>query len=122
MEKMQTFGFRLRRILIHKVFFVIMYFIERIDATKFLGIILDRKLGFKGHVDTLSKKLSCAIVAIKKVRFFLPYFVLEFLYFFSCLFMFVFLLFYSHSNNNFPKHVAANLRIHIFIQCFLQTS
>ena len=32
--------------------------LERSDQTKFLGAIVDKKLGFKGHVDTLCKKLS----------------------------------------------------------------
>ena len=37
---------------------------ERVDHTKFLGVIVDKKLGFKGHFDTLS-----AIGATKAVKF-----------------------------------------------------
>ena len=40
--------------------------LERIDQTIFLGVIVDKKLSFKCHVDTLSKKLSSATGAIKK--------------------------------------------------------
>ena len=43
---------------------------ERLDQTKFLGVIVDENLSFKGHVDTLSKKLSSAIREIKRFIFF----------------------------------------------------
>ena len=58
--------------------------LKRVDQTKFSGVIVDKKLSFKGHVDTLSKKSSSVIGAIKRVKFFLPDSVVFFL-FFSCL-------------------------------------
>ena len=45
--------------------------LERVNKTKFLGVIVDEKLSFKGHVDTLSRKLSSAIGAKKKSKIFL---------------------------------------------------
>ena len=46
--------------------------LRRVDQTKFLGIVVDNKLGFEGHIYTLSKKLSSTIGAIKRVKIFLP--------------------------------------------------
>ena len=101
--------------------------LERVDQTKFLGVIVDKNLSFKGHVDTLCKKLSSAIGAIKRVRFFLPDSVVKILYFslvyprllygicvwgssgvgnfnrVNSLQRKAFLLFYSISNNTFLK-------------------
>ena len=101
--------------------------LERVDQTKLLGVIVDKNLSFKGHVDTLCKKLSSAIGAIKRVRFFLPDSVVKILYFslvhprllygicvwgssgvgnfnrVNSLQRKAFLLFYSNSNNNFLK-------------------
>ena len=45
--------------------------LESFDQTKFLGVIDDEKLSFKGPVDRLSKKLSSAIGAIKRGYIFL---------------------------------------------------
>lgn len=39
-----------------------------VDTTVFLGITLDNKLQWGPHIDTLSKKLSSAAYAVKKIR------------------------------------------------------
>ena len=56
--------------------------LERVHQTNFLGAIVDEKLSFKGYIDTLSKKLSNAIGAIERVRFFSPDSVVIFFYIF----------------------------------------
>lgn len=42
--------------------------IDLVDTTKFLGITLDNKLQWGPHIDTLSKRLSSAAYAVKKIR------------------------------------------------------
>ena len=46
--------------------------LERVHQTNFLGGNVDKKLSFKGYVDTMSKKFSNAIEAIKSVKILLP--------------------------------------------------
>jgi hypothetical protein len=42
--------------------------IQCVDSTSFLGIIIDSKLQWKAHIAALSKRLSSAIYAVKKIR------------------------------------------------------
>lgn len=45
---------------------------QTISTIKFLGIILDECLNFKGHIDALVKKLSKYVDLLTKLRYFLP--------------------------------------------------
>ena len=46
--------------------------IKRVDYTKFLGLTIDAQLSWSKHVDEISKKVSPAIGALKRVRPFIP--------------------------------------------------
>ena len=43
----------------------------KVTASKFLGVIIDSPLSFKAHVYKLCKRVSSAIGALKRVRFFI---------------------------------------------------
>ena len=43
--------------------------LERVHATKFLGVIIDDKLTWKSHTEAIEKKISSAIFIIRKIRF-----------------------------------------------------
>ena len=53
----------------------------KVTESKFLGVIIDNRLSFKAHVNKLCKKVSSAIGAIKRVRFFIPKSIIKTLYF-----------------------------------------
>ena len=42
--------------------------IERVEHTKFLGLILDHKITLKNHINFISNKIAKGIGVIKKVR------------------------------------------------------
>ena len=42
--------------------------IERVEHTKFLGLILDHKITWKNHINSISNKIAKGIGIIKKVR------------------------------------------------------
>ena len=46
--------------------------IKRVDHTKSLGLTIDAQLSWSKHVDEISKKVSSAIGALKRVRPFIP--------------------------------------------------
>ena len=46
--------------------------IKRVDHTKSLGLTIDEQLSWSKHVDEMSKKVSSAIGALKRVRPFIP--------------------------------------------------
>ena len=46
--------------------------IKRVDHTKSLGVTIDAQLSWSKHVDEISKKVSSAIGALKRVRPFIP--------------------------------------------------
>ena len=46
--------------------------IRRVDHTKSLGLTIDAQLSWSKHVDEISKKVSSAIGALKRVRPFIP--------------------------------------------------
>ena len=46
--------------------------IKRVDRTKSLGLTIDAQLSWSKHVDEISKKVSSAIGALKRVRPFIP--------------------------------------------------
>ena len=46
--------------------------IKRVDHTKSLGLTTDAQLSWSKHVDEISKKVSSAIGALKRVRPFIP--------------------------------------------------
>ena len=48
---------------------------------KYLGLLLDSRLTWKFHIDELSKKLSCAIGLLYKIRAYTPKHILRSLYF-----------------------------------------
>ena len=46
--------------------------IKRVDRTKSLGLTIDAQLSWSKHVDEISKKVSSAIGALKRIRPFIP--------------------------------------------------
>ena len=46
--------------------------IKRVDHTESLGLTIDAQLSWSKHVDEISKKVSSAIGALKRVRLFIP--------------------------------------------------
>ena len=46
--------------------------IEKVNETKFLGVILDDKLSWTAHIDALVKKLKCANGQINRIAKFVP--------------------------------------------------
>ena len=47
--------------------------IKRVDHIKSLGLTIDAHLSWSKHVDEISKKISSAIGALKRVRSFIPF-------------------------------------------------
>ena len=56
------------------------FVLSRTSNTKFLGIILDTKLNFRKHIDSVCSKLARSIGVLKKLSEFLPNFILRKLY------------------------------------------
>ena len=48
-------------------------FIKRVSIVKTLGIYVDERLSWSKHIDLLSKKVSSAIGALKRIREFVPF-------------------------------------------------
>ena len=46
--------------------------IERVTSYKYLGVEIDEKLSWRNHTDSLCKKVSAGIGAIKRVRHLVP--------------------------------------------------
>ena len=46
--------------------------IKRVEHTKSLGLTIDAQLSWSKHVDEIRKKVSSVIVALKRVRPFIP--------------------------------------------------
>ena len=45
--------------------------VQQVEVTKFLGVLLDRHLSWKYHIDHIAKKVSKTMEIISKARFFL---------------------------------------------------
>ena len=54
--------------------------INMVDSVKFLGLIIDSKLTWKQHINEISRKISCVIGVLNKIKFMLPLSVLANLY------------------------------------------
>ena len=46
--------------------------ISRVDVTKSLGVLIDENLNWSNHIDSISKKISSGIGAIKRIRHCVP--------------------------------------------------
>ena len=54
--------------------------INRVDATKFLGVVIDDKLSWKKHIDIVKSKVSKSMFLLNRVKFVLSYDALLLLY------------------------------------------
>ena len=54
--------------------------LERVDKTKFLGVIIDENLTWKYHIDGITKTISRNIGMMNKLKFFVPERILRTLY------------------------------------------
>ena len=54
--------------------------IQNVKETKYLGLQIDRHPTWKKHVDTISRKVPCALGVLKHARKFLPQTILKNLY------------------------------------------
>ena len=59
--------------------------LEKVQCTKFLGVIIDEQLSWEPHLNHLSLKLNSSIVSIKRIRKFIPK--SEYLKLYNALFM-----------------------------------
>ena len=41
---------------------------SEVPAVKFLGVYFDPKLNFKYHIQTIKKKMSCALYSLRQVK------------------------------------------------------
>ena len=55
-------------------------FLNRVNTTKSLGVIIDDRLRWEDHIDSISKKVSRGIVAIKLIKPFVPESILKQIY------------------------------------------
>ena len=54
--------------------------LDRVNNTKFLGVIIDENLTWKNHVDCISKIVSKNIGVMNKLKHYIPYRILHTLY------------------------------------------
>ena len=54
--------------------------IELVKEFNFLGIMLDECMTWNAHINKISSKLSCAIGTFRRLKRFLPFFILKTLY------------------------------------------
>ena len=54
--------------------------LERVNSTKFLGVIIDENLTWKNHIDTVSKTISRNIGMLTKMKHYVPGYILYSLY------------------------------------------
>ena len=54
--------------------------LERVNSTKFLGVIIDENLTWKNHIDTISKTISRNIGMLTKMKHYVPGYILYSLY------------------------------------------
>ena len=59
--------------------------IERVEVTKFLGVLIHENLSWKPHVDYVSNKVSKATALLAKLKHYLPKYVLAIIYNSLCL-------------------------------------
>ena len=49
---------------------------EQVTSTKSLGVYVDQNINWECHIENISKKMACAIGAIKRIRHLTPFNVL----------------------------------------------
>ena len=54
--------------------------LERVESTKFLGIIIDENLTWKKHIDVISKTISRNVGMLTKMKHYVPGYILYSLY------------------------------------------
>ena len=54
--------------------------LERVNSTKFLGVIIDENLTWKNHIDAISKTISRNIGMLTKMKHYVPEYILYSLY------------------------------------------
>ena len=54
--------------------------LERVNFTKFLGVIIDENLTWKNHIDAISKTISRNIGMLSKMKHYVPGYILYSLY------------------------------------------
>ena len=54
--------------------------LERVESTKFLGIIIDENLTWKKHIDVVSKTISRNVGMLTKMKHYVPGYILYSLY------------------------------------------
>ena len=54
--------------------------LSRVKTTKFLGLAIDENLTWKKHIDGVTKKISCNIGVMNKIKHFIPERILYSLY------------------------------------------
>ena len=54
--------------------------LERVESTKFLGIIIDENLTWKNHIDVISKTISRNVGMLTKMKHYVPGYILYSLY------------------------------------------
>ena len=54
--------------------------LERVNSTKFLGVIIDKNLTWKNHIDAISKTISRNIGMLTKMKHYVPEYILYSLY------------------------------------------
>ena len=59
--------------------------IERVEFTKFLGVLIQENLSWKHHIDYISNKVSKATAILAKLKHYLPKYVLSIIYNSLCL-------------------------------------
>ena len=58
-------------------------YLESKDHVKYLGVLINYKLSWKNHIDSITLKLSKTIVLLSKIRYFVPFHTLVSIY--NCL-------------------------------------
>ena len=49
------------------------HIIEQVTSAKSLGVYVDQNINWKCHIENISKKIACAIGAIKRIRHLTPF-------------------------------------------------
>ena len=84
--------------------------IDRVSYTKFLGVQIDDKLGWKPHIEYIRKKLSKSVGLLKKARQYLPKDTLRSLYF---TFVYPYLTYCIHVwGKTFPTYLDPIVKAH----------
>ena len=50
--------------------------VEQVTSAKFLGVYVDQNINWECHIENISKRIACAIRAIKRIRHLTPFNVL----------------------------------------------